>query len=62
MLEVSSGGLVVTDVPVSPSSFLAAMSVTLLSDSDWEIVEPQSFSFSKKRQAVCLENQEDMNL
>ena len=32
-----------------------------LSDSDWEIAEPQSFSFSRKRQAFCVENQEDMN-
>ena len=37
------------------------MSEALLSDSDWEIVETQSFSFSRKRQAVCVENQEDMN-
>ena len=27
----------------------------------WEIVEPQSSSFSKKRQAVCVKNQEDVN-
>ena len=36
------------------------MSEALLLDSDWEIVELQSFSFSK-RQAVGVENQENMN-
>ena len=61
MSEVLSGALVVTVVPVSSSSPLIVMSEDLLSDSDWEIVEPQSFSFSRKRQAVCVENQEDMN-
>ena len=58
--EVSSGVLVATDVLDFPSS-LVVMSEAFLSDSDWEIVEPQSFSFSKKRHAVCVENQEDMN-
>ena len=57
--EVSSGVPVVSDV--IPSSSLVVMSEALLSDSDWEIVEQQSFSFSRKRQAVCVENQEDMN-
>ena len=37
------------------------MGEALVWDSDWEIVEPQSFSFSRKRQAVCVENQENMN-
>ena len=41
-----SGVPVVSDVPVSTSSSLAVMSEVLLSDSDWEAVEPQSFSFS----------------
>ena len=27
---------------------------------DWELVEPQSFSFSKERSLVCVENQEDV--
>ena len=49
-----SGVPVVTDVPVSPSSAVAVMSETLLSDSGWEIVEPQSFSFSRKRSVVCV--------
>ena len=30
------------------------------SDSEWEFVEPQSFSFSKKRNFACVENQENM--
>ena len=37
------------------------MSEALASESDWESVEPQSFSFSKKRQAACVENQEGMS-
>ena len=45
-----------TEVPVC-SSAVAVMSDALLSDSDWEIVEPQPFSFSKKRSVVCEENQ-----
>ena len=31
------------------------------SDSEWDSVEPQSFSFSTKRNFACVENQEDMN-
>ena len=48
-------------VPVSPSSSVAVMSEVLVSDSDWDIVELQPSSFSGKRQAFCVENQEDMN-
>ena len=51
---------VATAVPDSPSS-LVVMSEALLSDSDWETVKPQSFSFSRNRQAVSAEIQEDMN-
>ena len=36
------------------------MTEVLVSDSDWEIVEPQSFSISRKRRVVCVENQENM--
>ena len=50
VLEVSWGVLVVTDVLDSPSS-LVSMSEALLSDSDCKLVEPQSFSFSRKRHA-----------
>ena len=56
-----SGVLVVIGVPVPPSSSVVVMSEGLLSDSDGEIVEQQSFSFSIKRRAVCVENQEDMD-
>ena len=47
--------LVVTDVPVSPSSSV----VTEVCDgcslgSDGELVEAQSFSFSKKRALACI--------
>ena len=37
------------------------MSEALVSDSDWGAVEPQSFSFSRKRRAVCVENLENMS-
>ena len=39
--------LVVTDVPVSPSSVVTAFCDVSPCGSDWEFVEPQSFSFSK---------------
>ena len=35
--------LVVTDVRVSASSTVVVMSEALALDSDWEVVEPQSF-------------------
>ena len=60
MPEVSSGVPVVTGAPDAPSS-LDVTSEALVSDSDWEIVEPQSFSFSRKRRAVCVESQENMS-
>ena len=50
--------LVVTVVLVSPSSVVAVMCEG--ADSDWKIVEPQSFSFSKKRRS-CVDNQEDVS-
>ena len=56
--EVSAGVLVVTDVFDSHSSTVVVMSEVLVSDSDWEVVTPQTFSFSRKRQAVCVENQQ----
>ena len=31
------------------------------SDSERDFVEPQSFSFSRKRNLACVEGQEDMN-
>ena len=55
------GVLVVADVLVFPSSAVVEMCEALLSDSDREFVESQSFSFSKKRSFVCVENQEDMS-
>ena len=56
-----SGVVVVTDVLVSPSSAVAVMSEALLSDFDWEFVEPPSSSFFKKRSAACVENQGSMS-
>ena len=47
--EAVSGVPVVTDVPVSLFSAVVVMNEALLSDSDWETVEPKSFSFSRKR-------------
>ena len=31
-------------------------------NSDWEVVEPQSFSFSKKRPVALEENREEMSI
>ena len=39
----------VTDVLVSPSSVVTELCDVSPCDSDWEFVEPQPFSFSKKR-------------
>ena len=44
------GSVAVSGVPVVTDS-----------DSEWEFVESQSFSFSKKRKFACVENQEDIN-
>ena len=46
--------LVASDVLVSPSLAMDVLSEASLSDSDWEIVEPQSFSLSRKREAVWV--------
>ena len=54
---------VVTDVLVSSSSSsaVAEMCEDVSLDSDWAFVEPQSFSFSRKPRAVCVENEEDVS-
>ena len=54
--EVSSGVPVLTDV-LDSSSSLVFCCRTLIG----ETLEPQSSSFSRKRQALCVEKQEDMN-
>ena len=46
---------------VSAPSVVTVMCEDVSSDSEWDVVEPQSFSFSKKRSFACVENQEDMN-
>ena len=56
-----TGLLVVTDVLVSSFTAVADMCEGVFLDSDWEFVEPQSFSFSKKRSIVCAENQGEMS-
>ena len=57
-----TGVLVVTDVLcVLLPSAVAEICEGVSSGSDWESVEPQSFSFSKKRSIVCVEHQEDMS-
>ena len=38
----------VTDVPVSPSLVATEVSDVFSFDSEWDFVEPQSFSFTKK--------------
>ena len=58
---VVSGVPVVTDVGETALSVVTVMCEGVPRDSEWDFVEPQSFSFSKKRKFVCVENQEDMN-
>ena len=58
--EPVSGGLVrvvpdVTDMPVSPSSVVTEFRDVSSMCSDREFVEPQSFSFSKKRAQCCTD-------
>ena len=55
-----SGVLVVTDVSGTALSVVTVMRVGAHADSEWECVEPQSFSFSKKQIFAWLEEQEDM--
>ena len=52
--------LVVTDVPVSPSSVVTEFRDVSPCDSDWEFVEPQSFSFSKSVPHCGTDTQEEM--
>ena len=55
-----SGMLRVTDVGETASSVVTVMCESAPSDSEWDFVELQSISFSKKRNFACVENQEDM--
>ena len=48
-------------VCLSPTSAVAEMCEGVPSDSDWEFVETQPFSFSKKRSCVCAENRGEMS-
>ena len=50
----------VTDVPVSPSSVVTEFCDGFSFCSDWELVEPQPFSFSKKRAHSWTVKQEEM--
>ena len=50
----------VTGVPVAPSFVVTEFCEVLSCCSDWEDVEPQSFSFSKKRAHCCTSTQEGM--
>ena len=50
----------VTDVPVSLSSVVTEFCDGFSCCSDWEDVEPQSFSFSKKRAHCCTDTREGM--
>ena len=51
---------VVAVVSVAPSSVVTEVCDGFSLDSDWEFVEPQSFSFYKKRSSVWEENQGEM--
>ena len=48
-------------VLVSPSSVVTGLFEDVSLDYDWEFVQPQSFSFSKKRSVVLEENREEMS-
>ena len=50
----------VTDVLVSPSSVVTEFCDGFSCCPDCELVEPQSFSFSKKRSLYCTVTQEEM--
>ena len=50
----------VTDVLVSFSSVVTELCDVSSCCSDWEFVEPQSFSFSRKRALCCASTQEEM--
>ena len=56
-----SAVLFVSDVLVSPSSVVTGCYEDVSLDSDWEFVEPQSFSFSKKRSIMREENRGEMS-
>ena len=50
----------VTDVPLCPSSVVTEFCDGFSCCSDWEFVELQSFSLSKKRSLYCTVAQEEM--
>ena len=52
---------VVIEVFVLAPSAVTVMCDGASSDSDWEFVEPQPFSFSKRRPIACVESQENMS-
>ena len=56
-----SAVLVVIDVLVSPSSVVTECWGGVSLDSDWEFVEPRSFSCSNERSVVLEENREEMS-
>ena len=49
-----------TKILVTPSSVVSEFCDGLSYCSDWEFVEPQSFSFYKKRSLYCTVSQEEM--
>ena len=51
----------VTDMLVSPSSVVTELCDVSPCGSDWELVEPQSFSFSQKRAHCGTDTQEEMS-
>ena len=50
----------VTDVPVHTLCVVTELCDVSPCGSDWEFVEPQSFSFSQKRAHFCTDTQEEM--
>ena len=48
--------LVIAGVGLSAPSVVTVVCEDVPSDSEWDFLEPQSFSFSKKRNFACVEN------
>ena len=52
---------VVPDVGEATPSVVTVVCGGVPSDSEWDFLDPKSFSFSKKRNFACVEEQQDMN-
>ena len=60
LVRAVCGGSDVIDVPVSPSSVITELCEVSPCRSDVALVEPQPFSFSKKRAHCCTDSRQEM--